>query len=774
MVALFGLGLLSVPLAGGRLSRLADLRLKRRSILVLAFVIQFIALKAPLPVDVAAGLNLSTYALGVWYLAANLHIPGFWLIAAGTGTNVLALIANRGIMPATQEALATAGLPTTSTGFVNSTAVHDARVQIFGDIFALPQSIPFHNVFSVGDILVVLGAIITVHRVCKSRLLPKKGSDFARLRRNRSFVSLWVSQGVSALGDWVYTIAVAATLAGREADPKVFATMLLAQVGPAALTGALGGPLVDRLPRKTVMVLSDLFRGLAVASLFIIDSPPMLHFYLVAATLGFLGALSQPALHASLPNVVATDQLVAANALVSATFNGAVMVGPVIGGVLVARLGFAPAIFINGVSFLASAVLVSRVHLPPQPPSEGDWHPVTELREGFRHVITTPLVRGVIAVMGLVMLAAAVKSPIEPLFVMNILHGSPDMLGFVGGAWGVGMVMGSVIAPAAARAWRREHLLWAGVAVVGMSVVAAAQAGAIAPVLFLWLVAGAGNALGTVCYESLLQERTPDALRGRVFAASEAVLDTAFLGGVALAAWMGTHLGSRNALVVAGSIFLLAALLSRVLLTNIARPLSVAEPGVDEADEVLVRSEAPYVLAHAGSDEGAGHLVGVGGVGRDQAVGQVPERVAFWERLGFGDIESGTADPLFLQAAYEVFGDHVPAAGDVHQPGVGLHGPELGLGDDPFGLGGEGQGEHDDVGRLERLFQPFPADGPCPTCEWLGLSADDCCLNAEGIEQAKQRFGDAARAQDGDGGAEQGASGAPVPGTGDRALVQVP
>ncbi|HEX9970150.1 MAG TPA: MFS transporter, partial [Acidimicrobiales bacterium] len=571
------------------------------------------------------------------------------------------------------------------------------------------------------------------------------------------------------------TIAVAATLAGRDADPKVFATMLLAQVGPAAVTGALGGPLVDRLPRKTVMILSDLFRGLAVASLFLVSEPSMTQFYLVAAALGFLGALSQPALHASLPNVVETDQLVAANALVSATFNGAVMVGPVIGGVLVARLGFAPAIFINGISFLASAVLVSRVHLPPQPPSEGDWHPVTELREGFRHVLTTPLVRGVIAVMGLVMLAAAVKSPIEPLFVLNVLHGSPDMLGFIGGAWGVGMVVGSIIAPAAARAWKREHLLWAGVAVVGMSVVAAAQAGAIAPVLVLWLVAGAGNALGTVCYESLLQERTPDALRGRVFAASEAVLDTAFLGGVALAAWMGTHLGSRNALTVAGSAFLLAALLSRVLLTRRAAPLfSVAQPWVDEADELLARGEAPYVLTYPGGHEGPGHLGGVGGVRGDQAVRHVPEWVALGERLGFGDIERRPGQPLLLLATDEVVGDDVPASGHVDEPGVGLHGPELGLGDDPFGLGREGEGQDDDVRRVHRLFQAVPADGPCPTCEWLGLSADDCCLDVERAEQAKQRLRDAARAEDGDGGTEEGAAAASVPSAGERALVQVP
>lgn len=776
VVALFTVGLLSVPLAGGRLSRLADLRLKRWNVLLVAFGIQFFALQAPLSADVAAGLNLSSYALGVWYLAGNLHIPGMWIIAVGTGTNVLALIANRGVMPATEGALATAGLPMSNGGgFVNSTALPDARIQFFGDIFAVPEGLPFHNVFSVGDLLIVFGALVAVHRICRSRLVPKGSSDFAALRRNTSFVSLWVSQGVSALGDWVYTIAVAATLAGRESDPKIFATMLVAQVGPATLTGALGGPLIDRLPRKTVMVMSDLLRGLAVASLFLVTSPSLLHFYAVAATLGFLGALSQPALHASLPNVVPPNHLVAANALVGATFNGAVMVGPVIGGVLVARLGFAPAIFINGVSFLLSAVLVARVNLPPQPPSNEDWHPVAELREGFRYIGTTPLVRGVIVVMGIVMLAAAVKSPVEPLFILNVLHGAPEMLGFVGGAWGIGMVVGSVFAPAAARRWKRENMLWAGVAVVGTSVVAAAQAGAIAPVLVLWLVAGAGNALGTVCYESLLQERTPDELRGRVFAASEAVLDAAFLGGVGLAAWMGSSIGARNAVTVAGSLFLVAALLSRVLLNGRDPvPASVPQAWVDEAHELLARGEAADVLTDASGHEGAGHLGRVGGVRGDEAVRQVPQRVPLGQWFGVGDIERGARDPALPQGPYEVVRPHVLAASHVHQPGVRFHRPQLPLGDDPFGLRRERQREYDEVRAFERLLQPVRPDRPCPTCEWLGLTADDCCLYPEGFEQAQQRFRDAAAAHHGDAGAEERAAAAAMPGSGERPLVEVP
>jgi MFS family permease len=103
---------------------------------------------------------------------------------------------------------------------------------------------------------------------------------------------------------------------------------------------------------------------------------------------------------------------------------------------------------------------------------------------------------------------------------------------------------------------------------VGLCVLAASRATSLPPVLLLWLASGAANALGTVSYESLLQERTPDALRGRVMAASEAVLDGTFLAGVSAAGWLGTSLGIRGAYAISGAAFLLTAVLSQMLLSS--------------------------------------------------------------------------------------------------------------------------------------------------------------------------------------------------------------
>lgn len=181
LVVAFALGLLTVPLAGGSLRRLGDLRLRRSEVLVVALVLQLAALKLPLPHDAARALNLSTYLLGAWYLVANLRVAGAWIMGAGGACNLLAVVANGGVMPASAKALAAAGLSTGaaasaesggSAGFVNSAVVPDAELAWLGDIFSIPRAWPLANVFSIGDVVILVGGLVVAHRLCGSRLLP--------------------------------------------------------------------------------------------------------------------------------------------------------------------------------------------------------------------------------------------------------------------------------------------------------------------------------------------------------------------------------------------------------------------------------------------------------------------------------------------------------------------------------------------------------------------------------------------------------------------------
>jgi MFS family permease len=570
-----------VPLGRGDLRELGRLRFRGSWLLGVALAMQLALYAFPGQESwLRQVVYVGSYPLALGFVVANRKIPGVWLIGLGAALNILVISANAGTMPAAPHALAAAGLPLDPGQFTNSLALASPRLLFLGDVFAVPKGVPFANVFSIGDIAIALGAALVVHRVCRSRLVPGGDGQFSILLKDRNFMRVWAAQGVSNLGDWVYALAVAATLASRGGTraqlAQTLALLLVAQVGPAALCGFLfAGPLVDRFPRRTLMVVADVLRALAVATLLFDPHPAPAHFYAVAVCLGVFGAVFQPALQSSIPNLVDEDRLVAANALVATTYQIAVMAGPALGGVLIAS--FAPrAVFsLNALSFGTSAMFLAFTRIP-QATREHAWTGLraarAELTEGFRYAMSSRLIRGIFIATSVVMLGAASKTPVEPLFVRQVLSPGTDLgrtaqvLGLISGAWGMGMLLGSFAAPALARRWPRERLLPIAITVVGALVVVVSHTTDFSTVLLAWLAAGSANAVGNVSYDSLLQERTPDALRGRVFAASEAVLDTAYLGGAVLAGWLAGAYRASTALSVSGGILIVAAALGAILI----------------------------------------------------------------------------------------------------------------------------------------------------------------------------------------------------------------
>lgn len=172
IVAAYLLVLASVPLTGGSLARLAQLRLAAVWAVVVAMALQIFVVnivEGVLPEGVAAALHLVSYGFAFWFAWANRHVVGVAVMVAGGLANLAAIAANGGVMPASAGALQAAGRPVHATVFQNSQAVSDARLWFLGDVFAWPDPLPLANVFSVGDLLLVAGAGMTLHSVCRSR-----------------------------------------------------------------------------------------------------------------------------------------------------------------------------------------------------------------------------------------------------------------------------------------------------------------------------------------------------------------------------------------------------------------------------------------------------------------------------------------------------------------------------------------------------------------------------------------------------------------------------
>jgi MFS family permease len=577
----------SVPLLGGRVGHLSSISFRRKPAALAAVALQILILRV-LPKgspDLHAVAHLASYALIFTFVSANLHVPGLPLLALGGMLNLLAIAANQGVMPADPDALHAAGILAVPGEFSNSAAIADAHLWFLGDVFAIPAGWPMANVFSLGDVVLVLGTFVLLHRVCRTRLAPaldalagwgwRAAGRVEIVRDNAAFRRLWTAQAISGVGDWVFPPAVYAALVGGRAHASDLALLLVAQIGPGMVVGLVGGPFIDRFSRKWMMVASDAVRGVAVLSLLIGDTPSLTHVYAVSLVLGVGNALFQPALLAAMPNVVPRAQLASANALVGLTQSLAVMVGFPLGGYMVDQLGTGWGFALNAFSFALSATLIARTVVPDGIRMATE-RLIDGLGEGFRYVRSNATAWRVILVVAMITLAAGIKSPLEPLFALDSLDAGATGVGTLGAVWGAGMIVGSLVASWADRRFGHGGLLVGSVGIVAVAVVLASLSPVLLPVAALWLPAGVANATGTVAYETLLQERTADGMRGRVMAALQAALQAGLLAGVGIAALTDVVFAGADAaragLMLSGGAFGAAALAAWALLVRRRHP----------------------------------------------------------------------------------------------------------------------------------------------------------------------------------------------------------
>lgn len=187
VLAMLALVVISVPLFGGRLSRLALIPLRHSWLVLSALALQTVVISVmpDMPHAVASGIHVLSYVMAAMFFVLNRRLPGLWVVAIGGGMNMAAIFANGGTMPAGEWATRVSGLVSDPGEFENSKHLEDARLLIFGDILPIPEAWPLSNVFSIGDIILVIGAAVVFHRAAGSTL---RGRPALRRRRHLTAV----------------------------------------------------------------------------------------------------------------------------------------------------------------------------------------------------------------------------------------------------------------------------------------------------------------------------------------------------------------------------------------------------------------------------------------------------------------------------------------------------------------------------------------------------------------------------------------------------------
>lgn len=156
--------LVYLVLPGSQAGRLAATETRHLWLVWVAFAVQVLVISVLPDLDgLSQAGHLLSYLLAGAFAVANRRLPGAVVVAAGGASNLAAISANGGTMPASPGALAASGWSASPEHFANSAALHDARLTLLGDVFATPGWLPVHSIFSIGDVLIVVGFAVFLH-----------------------------------------------------------------------------------------------------------------------------------------------------------------------------------------------------------------------------------------------------------------------------------------------------------------------------------------------------------------------------------------------------------------------------------------------------------------------------------------------------------------------------------------------------------------------------------------------------------------------------------
>jgi MFS family permease len=389
---------------------------------------------------------------------------------------------------------------------------------------------------------------------------------------------------VSMLGDGIFNVALPFLALREDHSPLGLSLVLMARIAPTVCTLLFAGVMVDRLPRRLSMVGSDAARGLAVAAIAVSVAVGALHLWALiamAVVFGVADAFFLPSMRAITPELLPGELLVQGGALVSGSQQVArMLVGPALGGLVIAIAGLGTAFTADAASFAISAMALIAVRGRPAPARTGR-SVLAEAREGLRYCRSQPWLWVTIVGLGAANLVAYGPLPLlVPLLVRDVLRAGAPVFGLVTASSGVGGLVASVVAGRLGAPRHRMTVIWVSWGLAGIAVAGLGLAPDVWIVGLLMAFCWAMVMYGTVLWNSLMQQVVPASLLGRASSVEWLLSSVGGPVGLLAAGVAAEAAGPRAVLVVGGC---LAALMGFVLLV----------PGVREPSQRQDRPPAP-------------------------------------------------------------------------------------------------------------------------------------------------------------------------------------
>ena len=410
-----------------------------------------------------------------------------------------------------------------------------------------------------------------------------------RLLLTRDFGLVWWSQMVSQIGDGVSKLALLWFVYSITGSALKTTVIGLLQTLPPIILGPLIGVYVDRLPKKPILIGTDVLRAVLIGLIpcwVAVEGFTVERLYILVLLHAMASAIFGPALTASIPFLVARPQFTAANALLQSTTSLGIVLGPALSGIGIAALGSQEVLCVNALAYLVSASCLLPIRLLGEKLPRAGGNPILstilDLVEGFRFAFVKQRVIPLLILMAaLYTFGASAFATLFPVFGKKMLGLGPVEVGYLWSALGVGLFLTSIrlVGMTEWELSKRVDVVATSCAICGVALCGLVWASdRLVAALLMGIIGGGKGALTPIAW-GVLQEITPRHMIGRVLALYTTGAMASAITGMVIFGWITQEFGERTSVISIGLILLAtavaAATFSRSVRAHRVMPASV-------------------------------------------------------------------------------------------------------------------------------------------------------------------------------------------------------
>lgn len=393
----------------------------------------------------------------------------------------------------------------------------------------------------------------------------KKKSLLPPAFRSKNYRLFFIGQGISLIGTWMTQIATIWLVYHLTNSPIMLGVVGFTSQIPSFFLAPFGGVFVDRFSRHRTLIgmqILAMIQSLALAVLALTGVVHIWHIIVLSLFQGIINAFDAPARQAFVPELVEhREDLANAIALNSTMFNGARLIGPAIGGLVIARIGPAYCFLVDGLSYIAVIIGLLAMTIKPKKIALSNVNPLQRIKEGFEYAFGFPPIRAILLLSALVSFFAMQYTVLVPIFADKILQGGAETLGFLMAASGVGALAGGIYLATRQTVVGLGKIIALAPGILGLGLIGFALSRVLPMSLFTMLFVGFGTIMQIAAGNTVLQTILEEDKRGRVMS----LYTMSFLGmtpfGNLLGGFLANHIGASNTLIIDGMAYMLGSLI---------------------------------------------------------------------------------------------------------------------------------------------------------------------------------------------------------------------